>query len=70
MQANSADSVIAIEDISKVFEDNGKRVQALDRVSFSVANSEFVSIIGPSGSGKTTLFRIIAGLESPTAGEI
>ncbi len=45
-------------------------VLAVDRVSFSVAEGEFVSLLGPSGCGKTTTLRCIAGLESATAGEI
>ena len=45
-------------------------VLAVDRVSFAVAEGEFVSLLGPSGCGKTTTLRCIAGLESATAGEI
>jgi iron(III) transport system ATP-binding protein len=45
-------------------------VLAVDRVSFSVAEGEFVSLLGPSGCGKTTTLRCIAGLESATGGEI
>jgi len=43
---------------------------ALDDVSLSVAAGELVSIVGPSGCGKSTLLRMIAGLISPTSGEI
>jgi iron(III) transport system ATP-binding protein len=45
-------------------------VRAVDGVSFTVAEGEFVSLLGPSGCGKTTTLRCIAGLESATAGEI
>jgi len=45
-------------------------VTAVDRVSFDVAEGEFVSLLGPSGCGKTTTLRCIAGLESATAGQI
>jgi len=45
-------------------------VRALDSVSFTVAEREFVSIVGPSGCGKTTLLRIIAGIVRPTAGTV
>ena len=44
--------------------------QALDDVSLSVAAGELVSIVGPSGCGKSTLLRMIAGLASPTSGEV
>jgi ABC-type Fe3+/spermidine/putrescine transport system ATPase subunit len=45
-------------------------VTAVDRVSFHVAEGEFVSLLGPSGCGKTTTLRCIAGLESASAGTI
>src|SRR5678815_4668320 len=43
---------------------------ALDDVSLTVAAGELVSIVGPSGCGKSTLLRMIAGLMSPTEGEV
>jgi len=55
------------------FRSVGKRfdaVTALSDVSFSVAQSEFVSIVGPSGCGKSTILRLVADLTSPSAGEI
>ena len=45
-------------------------VQALDGVSFAVAEGEFVSVIGPSGAGKTTLFRLLNGSERCDSGRI
>ena len=51
----------------------GKRygsVRAVDDLSVSVAEGEFVTILGPSGSGKTTILSLVAGLVAPTAGRI
>ncbi len=45
-------------------------VTAVNQVSFSVMPGEFVALVGPSGSGKTTLLAMLAGLLSPTDGEI
>lgn len=47
-----------------------ERIQILDGISFSIARGEFVAIIGPSGSGKSTLLGLIAGLDSPTGGQV
>jgi ABC-type nitrate/sulfonate/bicarbonate transport system ATPase subunit len=48
----------------------GGRLVALEPVSFTFAQGEFLSLIGPSGSGKSTLLHLIAGLEPPSRGEI
>lgn len=48
----------------------GHEIAALDGVSFSAGGHEIVSVVGPSGCGKTTLLKLLAGLLSPTAGEI
>jgi NitT/TauT family transport system ATP-binding protein len=62
---------LAVQDLSKVFvTGSGERVPALDGISLTVEDEEFVCILGPSGCGKTTLLRIIAGLETPTSGTI
>jgi len=57
---------IQIERVRKEF----GTVRALDEITLHVADGEFVALLGPSGCGKTTLLRIVAGLETQTAGRI
>lgn len=59
---------LSIQDVSKVFRTKKKTVLALDKTSFDVEESEFVTILGPSGCGKSTLLRIVAGLIEPSSG--
>src|SRR6201994_2850745 len=63
-------SHIEIRDVSLVYDTPAGRVQAVERVSFDIAPSEFLCIVGPSGCGKSTLLNIIAGFIAPTGGEI
>jgi NitT/TauT family transport system ATP-binding protein len=49
---------------------SGERVRAIESVTSSVREGEFVSIVGPSGCGKSTLLRIIGGLIQPTSGSV
>ncbi len=57
---------IKLVNITKRF---GKSI-AVDNLSITIKDGEFVSLLGPSGCGKTTTLRMIAGLETPTEGEI
>ena len=70
MNADRAASGVRIEGVSKRYDAEGGVVRALDGVSFDVDDGEFVCIVGPSGCGKTTLFRIIAGLDGATDGDV
>jgi multiple sugar transport system ATP-binding protein len=62
---------LALDNVTKVFvEDDGNKIVAVDEVSVDIRDGEFLVLVGPSGCGKSTTLRMIAGLETVTAGEI
>ena len=61
---------LQIRGLRKVYEAQGRSVEAVGDLTFSVEASELVCVVGPSGCGKTTLLRCIAGLLEPTGGEV
>jgi NitT/TauT family transport system ATP-binding protein len=63
-------SAIQFENVSRLFERDGKTFPALENVNFMVEDNEFVALVGPSGCGKTTCLRMAAGFEVPTAGRV
>lgn len=61
--------MIEVKNIVKVYKTGETEFRALDGVSFSIQDGEFIAIMGPSGSGKSTLMHILGALDSPTSGE-
>jgi NitT/TauT family transport system ATP-binding protein len=63
-------TVMSLSGLTRRFESAEGSITALDAIDFEVRAREFISVIGPSGCGKSTLIRLVAGLDTPTAGEI
>ena len=61
---------IEIQKVSMTYQSPDGELEALRDVSFTIPEGAFVSIVGPSGCGKSTLLSLMAGLETPTAGQI
>ena len=57
-------------DLVKTYGEGSTKVHALDGVNVEFRRGEFTAIMGPSGSGKSTLMHVMAGLDSPTSGEV
>ena len=62
--------MIELLNVSKVVPSGAEHLTILQSVDLTIADGQFVSITGPSGSGKSTLLGLIAGLDSPTSGDI
>ncbi len=61
---------IRLSGIAKRFDTRGRVVEAVQETTLEIPDGQFVCLVGPSGCGKTTLLRIVAGLETPSAGTI
>ncbi|WP_067672490.1 ABC transporter ATP-binding protein [Nocardia miyunensis] len=68
MEKEAAGTGIHISGLSKTFRAGRRTVSALDSVDLDTEQGAFASLLGPSGCGKSTVLRILAGLETPTAG--
>ena len=64
------DKLLNLENISLTYHSKKSETLALDKLSFALADQDFVSIVGPSGCGKSTILSLISGLLKPTKGII
>lgn len=62
--------ILRVENLTKTYGKDSTKVTALDNVSLSVEQGEFVAIVGASGSGKSTLLHLIGGVDRPTSGKV
>ena len=62
--------LIRLQGVEKVFGAGVNTVRAVDHLDLGILRGEFVTLTGPSGSGKSTVLNLLAGLDTPTAGEI
>jgi len=70
MNSNDETPFIHCRNISKSYRKGATTVTPLEALDLDVARGEFLALMGPSGSGKTTLLNLIAGIDTPSSGEL
>jgi putative ABC transport system ATP-binding protein len=63
-------TIADLKAVSKIYPMGERPVSALNKVTMSIKNAEYIAIMGPSGSGKSTLLNILGGVDSPSHGEV
>ena len=63
-------ALLEVRNLSKVYYRDSQQIPVFEDIDLSIEAGEFLALMGPSGSGKTTLLNLIAGLDTPTTGEI
>ena len=70
MMTETPPTVLDAHDLVKIFQRGSEQIRAVNGVSLTIGEGEFVAFVGPSGSGKTTLINILGCLDNPTSGTL
>jgi putative ABC transport system ATP-binding protein len=66
----TAEPIVRVSHVARYFKRGSEKLTVLDDLCLDVPEGQFLALMGPSGSGKTTLLNLIAGLDTPSAGEV
>ncbi|MEE2709961.1 MAG: ABC transporter ATP-binding protein [Gemmatimonadota bacterium] len=66
----AAVAAVRLRDVVKEYQSGDQAIRAIDNISIEIPTGQFVAIVGRSGSGKSTLLNLLAGIDTPSSGEI